>query len=113
MFSVGVDVSKDKSTVCILRPYGEVLKSPFDVYHDDAAVKALTIELKELGDNTRIIMEATGTYHLPLLLWLKSEGFFVSVINPLVMKRYAAAEIRKAKTDKLDAVRIAYYGIDH
>ncbi len=37
----------------------------------------------------------------------------VSVINPLVMKRYASASIRKGKTDKLDAMKIASYGIMH
>lgn len=33
MISVGVDVSKGKSTVCILKPYGEVVCSPFEVQH--------------------------------------------------------------------------------
>ncbi len=113
MVSVGIDVAKDKSTVCILRPYGEILRSPFDVPHDDTAVKALIVELKGMGDELRIVMEATGAYHLPLLQQLKAADFFVSVINPLVMKRYAASEIRKAKTDKLDTIRIANYGIDH
>lgn len=113
MVSVGIDVAKDKSTVCILRPYGEILRSPFEVPHDDTAVKALIVELMEMGGELRIVMEATGVYHLPLLQQLKAAGFFVSVINPLAMKRYAASEIRKAKTDKLDTLRIANYGIDH
>jgi len=58
-------------------------------------------------------MEATGTYHLPLLVSLKQAGIFVSVINPLVMKKYAATALRKGKTDKLDSVRIANYGLDN
>ena len=33
MISVGVDVSKGKSTVCILKPYGEIVCSPFEVLH--------------------------------------------------------------------------------
>ena len=33
MISVGVDVSKGKSTVCILKPYGEVVSSPFEIHH--------------------------------------------------------------------------------
>lgn len=33
MISVGIDVSKGKSTVCILKPYGEIISSPYDVMH--------------------------------------------------------------------------------
>ena len=36
MISVGIDVSKGKSMVCILKPYGEVVCSPFEVMHTDA-----------------------------------------------------------------------------
>ena len=33
MISVGIDVSKGKSTVCILKPGGEVVKPPFEIDH--------------------------------------------------------------------------------
>ena len=33
MISVGVDVSKGKSTICVLKPYGEIVCSPFEVLH--------------------------------------------------------------------------------
>ncbi len=29
MISVGIDVAKGKSTVCILKPYGEIVSKPF------------------------------------------------------------------------------------
>lgn len=35
MTSVGIDVSKGKSTVCILRPYGEVVASPYEIQHTE------------------------------------------------------------------------------
>lgn len=41
MISVGVDVSKGKSTVCILKPYGEVVCSPFEVLHVEKELDAL------------------------------------------------------------------------
>ena len=85
MISVGIDVSKGKSMVYMLKPYGEV----------------------------RVIMEATGAYHLPLLVMLKQYEIFVSIINPLLMKKYASTALRKGKTDKMDSVRIANYGIDN
>jgi transposase len=40
-----------------------------------------------MEEETRVVMEATGAYHQPLLLSLKEHGIFVSVINPLVMKK--------------------------
>lgn len=41
LISVGVDVSKGKSTVCILKPYGEVLMSPNDYEHTQRDLKRL------------------------------------------------------------------------
>ena len=40
--SVGIDVSKEKSMVCILRPYGEVVMSPIEINHTK-------VELSDLG----------------------------------------------------------------
>ena len=33
MISVGIDVSKGKSTVCVLKPYGEIVCRPFEMQH--------------------------------------------------------------------------------
>jgi transposase len=113
MISVGIDVSKGKSMVCILKPYGEVVASPYEVMHGEQEVGKLTTRIKSLEGEVRVVVEATGAYHLPLLTSLKQAGIFVSIINPLVMKKYASAALRKGKTDKLDSVRIANYGIDN
>jgi len=113
MISVGIDVSKEKSMVCILRPYGEVIASPYEITHTADSIIALIERIRYLGNETRVVMEATGAYHFPLLSSLKQSNIFVSVINPLVMKKYASVAIRKGKTDKLDSVRIANYGIDN
>ena len=113
MNSVGIDVSKGKSTVCILKPYGEVIMSPVEIVHTEEGVSSLIKAIEKLDGETRIVMEATGIYHLPLLAELKKVGLFVSVINPLAMKKYASSSIRKGKTDKMDSVRIANYGIDN
>jgi len=112
MISVGIDVSKETSTVCILKPYGEVVASPYDIEHTEASVNELITRILSVEGEVRIVMEATGAYHLPLLVTLKEAGLFVSVINPLTMKRYASTALRKGKTDKMDSVRIANYGID-
>ena len=113
MFSVGIDVSKGKSTVCILKPYGEIVCSPFEVVHVEKELDNLDNLLKKLDGELRIVMEATGIYHLPVLTYLQEKGYFVSVINPFLMKRYAKENSpRGAKTDRLDSIMIANYGIE-
>ena len=41
MISVGIDISKGKSMVCILKPGGEVLAAPFDMLHNIESINAL------------------------------------------------------------------------
>lgn len=113
MISIGIDVSKGKSTVCFLKPYGEVLHKPFEVQHTESELRHLAEQINTLTEESRVVMESTGAYHYPLLTYLKEQGIFVSVINPLVMSKYANQNIRKGKTDKLDSIKIANFGIDH
>jgi transposase len=113
MVSLGIDASKDKSTVCILKPYGEVVASPYEINHVETEMKDLIMLIKSFKSEVKIVMEATGAYHFPVLNRLKEEGLFVSVVNPLVMKKYASIALRKGKTDKIDSIRIANYGLDN
>jgi len=55
-------------------------------------------------------MEATGVYHLHLALYLSERSIAVSVVNPLVIRRFSQMQLRRAKTDKADAQQIALYG---
>lgn len=113
MISVGVDVSKGKSTVCVMKPYGEIVLKPFEVQHTENELSELEKMLRKLDGEVRLVMEATGVYHLPLLTFFLERGYFVSVINPYAMKKYAKDNsIRGAKTDKLDSIVIANYGIE-
>lgn len=64
MNSVGIDVSKGRSTVAVMRPFGEVVISPFEVRHTDSELSALARLLKSLDGETRVVMEATGNYHI-------------------------------------------------
>lgn len=113
MISVGVDVAKGKSTVCILKPYGEIVSKPFDISHVEKDLGELTAMLLRFDDEVKVVMEATGIYHLPVLTYLQEKGLFVAVINPYLMKVYRSGDLRKAKTDKIDSRMIANYGIEH
>jgi len=62
MNAVGIDVSKGKSMVAILRPMGEVVRKPFEVSHDYGALETLAYDLKGMEGETRVVMEYTGRY---------------------------------------------------
>lgn len=113
MISVGIDVSKDKSTVCMLRPYGEVVEAPHNIDHTEQALNALIERIKSFEEDVKVVLEATGGYHQVVVTKLLAANIFTVVVNPYIMKKYCAATLRKAKTDKIDSARIANYGIDH
>ena len=114
MNAVGIDVSKGKSTVAILRPFGEIAVSPFDVSHSPKELSELVTLLKTLDGDTKVVMEYTGNYYLPIALFLRNNGLFVSVVNPILVKDYSTKSltVRKVKTDKKDSVKLASFALD-
>ena len=110
---VGIDVSKGKSMIAVMRPLGEMVIPPFEVGHTDAELCELSRRLGGLEGETRIVMEATGNYHLPVASFLYDSGFYVSVVNAMLVHGYGNNNLRRVKTDKKDAVKLANYGLDH
>ena len=64
MNCVGIDVSKGKSMIAVMRPLGEMVIPPFEVGHTDAELCELSRRLRDLDGETRIVMEATGNYQM-------------------------------------------------
>ena len=112
MNAVGIDVSKGKSTVAVIQPFGVVIAEPFDVFHTDSSLKELVRFIKSLSGETKVLMEYTGTYYEPVANALHNAGIFVSVVNPLLIDDYDTNRVRKVKTDKLDALKIASYALN-
>ena len=114
MNAVGIDVSKGRSTVSILRPLGEVIQTPEDVFHDSVSLEQLADKILALGEDTKVLVEATGRYHEPVASELHQRGIFVSVVNPLVIHNYNTdASVRKVKNDQKDSLKIAKFCLDH
>lgn len=109
----GVDVSKGKSMVSVLRPFGEVVAKPFTVHHTGSELRELADYLKSLDGETRVVMEHTGRYYEPVAQFLHNEGIFVSAVNPKLIKDYGNNTLRKVKTDAADSRKIARYGLDN
>lgn len=112
MNAVGIDISKGKSMVAILRPYGEIVSSPFEIKHSENDISHLIQHIKSIDGESRIVMEHTGRYYEPLAQQLSHAGLFVSTINPKLIKDFGNNSLRKVKSDKADAVKIARYALD-
>lgn len=114
MNAVGIDVAKRKSTVAVLRPGGEVVVKPFDIPHLTNDFKSLTSLLHSLEGETRIVMECTGRYYESVARTLSQAGFFVSAVNPQIIRNFQGQDnpLRKVKSDKADSVKIARYALD-
>lgn len=66
--------------------------------------------LKSLDPSSWCVMEASGPYYLRLATFLQDHHIKVSVVNPLVIRRFCQMMLMRAKTDKKDAIMIAEYG---
>jgi len=113
MNAVGIDVSKGKSMIAVMRPFGEVVASPFEVQHTDSELSELAKLLKSLNGETRVVMEYTGNYHTPIARALSGADLYVSAVNAMLVHDYGNNSLRRAKTDKKDALKLANYALDH
>jgi len=113
-YGVGIDISKGKSTIAILSVEGEIIEDSFEIYHDVEGLALLEQKLKKFPkEDLKIVMEQTGTYHLPVLGYLLDKEYFVVPENALKIKKYLDRGLRKVKTDKKDAYKLAEYACDN
>ena len=111
--AIGIDVSKNKSTVAVMNAEG-VLIQPFDIENNAAGVAVLIDLIQKLDGENRAILECTSYYHEPITAALTDAGVFCAAVNPKIIKRYTADQnaLRPVKTDNADALKIARYGLD-
>ena len=112
MNAVGIDVSKGKSMVAIMRPFGEIVSTPFEIKHTASDIHSLVELINSVEGESRIVMEHTGRYYEVLAHQLSEANLFVSAINPKLIKDFDNDSLRKVKSDKADAVKIARYALD-
>ena len=88
MNCVGIDVSKGKSMIAVMRPFGEVVVSPFEVLHTDSELSKLAGLLKKRDCYGYEISEylsqhidiADGTVY-PILRKLKADGLLTTYLQ--------------------------------
>lgn len=108
-FYLGIDVSKAKLDAALLLATGKFKSKVFanDLRGFKDLLQWLQNHLGEAGFSVHICMEATGIYHEALACWLHDQGLVVSVINPLLAKRFAQSQGQRNKTDEVDAKCLA------
>jgi len=108
---LGVDVSKTKLDVALLREDGKYRSKVFA--NTGAGFAALhqwlQTHLPQGLDELHVCMEATGAYHEPLALYLHDQGLCLSVVNPIRVKRFIELEGSRNKTDAGDAKSLARF----
>lgn len=88
MNAVVIGVSKGKSMVAVIRPFGKLVVKPYKVRHTSSELSELASTLKSLEGETRVVLEHTGRYYEPVAPMLHDAGIFVSAVNPLLIKEY-------------------------
>jgi transposase len=124
-FDLGIDISKESFDAALLLPTEKWRNRKFR--NSEAGFRELSqwIErhckqpISELAAKAgqqeeqpllQVCMEATGSYSEALAIYLHEElGLCVSVVNPRRTRAYAESQLRRTKTDRVDAVTIAQF----
>jgi transposase len=105
MILCGIDVSAKTFDVALDLGRGPVWSGVFD--NSPAGHRKLIRKLTARRRPVRVVVEATGVYHLDLALALsRAKQIEVMVANPKATKGFANAHMQRSKTDKTDALSI-------
>jgi transposase len=109
-FYIGIDVASETLAIAVTTGPGRPALAALTVTNDPEGFAAFDEALRGLGagtDDTLVCLEATGVYGEALCYWLHGRGYHVVVEDASKVQR--AMPIAGAKTDALDARRIADY----
>jgi transposase len=110
---LGIDVAQATLAVALWRADRVLEQAEFD--NTPTGFKKLQRFLtKRHAVPVHVCMEATGRYWEYLAEFLVECGHTVSVVNPARIKKYAESQLRRNKTDRIDAEVIAdFYRTQH
>jgi transposase len=103
-FAAGIDVSKDTLDLAF---FPKEFARSFD---NSAAGFQKLIVLLKAEPPSKVIIEATGAYEIPLAIALTDANLPFCIMNPRQMRDFAKSLGKLAKTDKIDAATLAQYG---
>jgi len=100
---VGIDIAR-ADFVVTRRPVGETWLGP----QDPAGIRTTCARLQKMAP-TLMVLEATGGYETALVAALAAAALPVVVVHPRRVRDFANATGQLAKTDRLDAARLARF----
>ncbi len=101
---IGIDISKQTFDA-----YGSDRDHKMGFSDFEQTTKGFQALVKKYGKDKTYVMEATGPYSLKLAMFLSKKNIKVSVINPLIIRRYSQMKLQRAKTDPVAAETIYDY----
>jgi transposase len=107
MYYCGIDVGKGSHTTIVIDDDRQVVVPAFSVANDRAGLEKMATVLSRYQSQLHIGLEATGHYWLNLYSVLSGQDFVLTVINPMQVRAFHKTDIRRRKTDRIDAFWIA------
>ena len=108
--SIGIDVSKRELVVGARTTDGVLTPRVFPNSRIGATQLASFLTQQETAHTVPCIIESTGDFHLLSSFILTEAGYNVKCINPILTKQYQRSSVRNAKSDSIDATRLAEIG---
>jgi len=102
--NIGIDTSQSMLDIHV-RPQGV-----FQAFENNPEGIRSAIRFIKPFKPTRVLIEATGRLEVAFFCAAHKAGLPVCVCNPIQVRNFAKSTGRLAKTDKLDAQDIAYFG---
>ena len=108
MDAIGIDIGKRGHVAAVCRAgQREAERAVFRFGSDREGLRALEAWLARQGEISRVVMESSGHYHLPLASALHRTGLPVAVVNPVTAKHFAKRRLQRTKSDPADARTLA------
>lgn len=101
---VGIDVGSRLLQMAVCA-HGKTFEEAYP--NDAAGHRAILGRLSRYKAPVRVCVEATGTYSLDICCALTAQKHQVMLLNPRASMHYAKAKMRRAKTDRVDALVLA------
>lgn len=115
---VGLDVAKGESQIQMFLDKKMPYKNSVKIEHTVEGLEELHDYLLDLerqtGMKPPVVLESTGHYHAPVVQFLEARNYVVIIVNPLVSYKAKSSNLRKTKTDAIDAYHLGelYYKED-
>jgi transposase len=112
--SIGIDVSKASLSVCLAKDVSTINDSAiYEFPNLKTGISSLISKLTTLkvAKDTPIIIESTGDFHILATTLLLEARWNVKLINPIIVSQFARKQIRKQKSDNIDARILAKIGL--